>query len=60
MTGDRIGKPTDIDTLIKRTNEMVIGVFLVTLKSTLDSVKVQKHANGSHAFIHHNEAMPIH
>lgn len=40
MNDDRIGKLSDIDMLIKRTNEMVIGVFLVTLKSTLDKVRI--------------------
>lgn len=35
MNDDKIGKLSDIDTLIKRTNEMAIAVFLVTLKSTL-------------------------
>lgn len=32
MSGDRIGKPTDIDTQSERTNETVAGVFSVTLK----------------------------
>lgn len=41
MNDDRIGKLSDIDMLVKRTNEMVIGVFLVTLKSALDSDKVR-------------------
>lgn len=60
MSGDRIGKPTDIDTLIERTNETVVGVFLVTLEVYIGFSQSPKHTNGSHAFIYHSETMPIH
>lgn len=60
MSGDRIGKPTDIDMQIERTNETVVGVFVVTLKVHIEFSQSLKPTNGSHAFIYHNETMPIH
>ncbi len=59
MGGDRIGKPTDIDQPIERTNETIGGV-LVTLKVHTGFSQSPKHTNRSHAVIHHNETMPIH
>lgn len=60
MTGDRIGKPTDIDTQLERTHEMVVGVFFVTLNVHIEFSQSLKHIDGSHAGIYHNETMPIH